>query len=147
MFGPNRHGRTGQTGVVVASPAASTPIVPTVSSAGLSRTNELANLDSSYTTVVCSVPPIPPQGLGVHHGPIPDDVHNDLLRRAPVSYIQTMAQIDPITYHLASNAQASTSGNYEADFDRLKEDLASMFKTKLRVDMVGSHFFQKSYPR
>ena len=34
---------TGQTGAMVASPAASTPILPTVSSAGLSRTNELAN--------------------------------------------------------------------------------------------------------
>ena len=93
------------------------------------------------------MPPIFPRGSGVHHEPIPDDVHNDLLRRAPVSSVQTMTQTDPITHRLASNAQASTSGNYEANFDRLKEDLASMFKTKLRVDMVGSHFYQKSYPR
>ena len=51
---------TSQTGAMVASPATSTPIVPIISSAGFSRMNELANIDSSYTTVVCSVPPIPP---------------------------------------------------------------------------------------
>ena len=72
--------------------------------------------------------------------------NNDLLKGTPIDSVQTMSQIDPITQCLASNAQASTSGNYEANFDRLKEDLASMFKTKLRVDMVGSHFYQKSYP-
>ena len=86
------------------------------------------NLDSSYTTIVCSVPPIPPQGSG---GPIPNNVHNDLLKRTPVSSVQTMAQIDPITHHLASNAQASTSGNYEADFVRMKADLNILLGTKL----------------
>ena len=55
------------------------------------------------------MPPIFSRGSGVHHGPIPDDVHNDLLKRAPVSSVQTMTQTDPITHRLASNAQASTS--------------------------------------
>ena len=50
-----------------------------------------------------------PQESGVHHGPIPDDVHNDLLRRAPIGSVQTMTQTDPITHHLASNTQASTN--------------------------------------
>ena len=49
-------------------------------------------------------------------------MHNDLLRRAPVSSVQTMSQIDPITHRLTSNAQASTSRNYKAD---LAEDLAN----------------------
>ena len=117
---------------MVASPIASAPIVPILSSAGLSRTNELANPDSSYTTVVCSVPPIPPQGSGVHHGLIPNDVHNDLLKCTPVSSVQTMAQTDPITHRLASNnVQASTGGNYEANLNRMKADLNILLSTKL----------------
>ena len=93
---------TGQTGATVASPVISTPIVPTISSAGFSRTKELANINSSYTTVVCSVPPIPPQGSG---GPIPNNVHNDLLKLTPVSSVQMMAQTDPITHRLSDPGQ------------------------------------------
>ena len=93
---------TGQTGVTVANPATPTPFASIHCSAAPSRTNEFANFDSSYTTVACSVPSIFPGGSGVHHGPIPDDVHNDLLRRAPVSSVQTMSQIDPITHRLTS---------------------------------------------
>ena len=89
------------------------------------------------------MPPIFPRGSDVHHGPIPDDVHKDLLRRAPVSSVQTMTQTDPITHHLASNAQASTSRNYKAD---LAGDLANVFKTKLGVDMGRSCLHQKLYP-
>jgi len=58
------------------------------------------------------VPPIFPRGSGVHRRPISDDVHNDSLRRALISSVQTMAQTDPITHRLASNAQVSTSRNY-----------------------------------
>jgi len=137
---------TGQTGATVASPVISTPIVPTISSAGFSRTKELANINSSYTTVVCSVPPIPPQGSG---GPIPNNVHNDLLKRTPVSSVQTMAQIDPITHHLASNAQASTSGNYEADFVRMKADLNILLGTKLSqlgINPNKNWMYQRPYP-
>jgi len=137
---------TGQTGVTVASPATPTLFASIPCSVGPSRTNELANFDSSYTTVACSVPPIFSRGSGVHHGPIPDDVHNDLLRRAPVSSVQTMTQTDHITHRLASNAQASTSKNYEANLSKLKEDLANMFKAKLEVDMGRSRLHQKPYP-
>ena len=80
--------------------------------------------------------------IGVHHGPILDDVHNDSLRRALISSVQTMAQTDPITHRLASNAQAATSRNYKAD---LAEDLANMFKAKLGVDMGRSHLHKKLY--
>ena len=61
-----------------------------------------------------------------------------MLKRAPVSSIQTMTQTDPFTHCLASNPQASTSGYYQADLSRLKEDLANMFKAKLGVDMGRS---------
>ena len=89
--------------------------------------NELTNFDSSYITVACSVPPIPPQRSGVHHGSILNNVHNNMLRHAPVSYLQMMSQTNPITHRLASNAQASISRNYEADLTGIKVDLANMF--------------------
>ena len=89
------------------------------------------------------MPPILPRGSGVHHGSIPDDVHNNSLRRASVSSVQTIAQTDPVTHRLASNAQAATSRNCKAD---LAGDLANVFKTKLGVDMGRSHFYQKPYP-
>jgi len=57
-----------------------------------------------------------------------------------------MAQTDPITHHLASNARASTSRHYEADLTKLKEDLANIFKAKLGVDMGRSRSHQKPYP-
>jgi len=68
---------TSQTGVTVVSPATLAPFASISCLAGPSRTYELANIDSSYTNVACNVPPIFPRGSGVHHGPIPDDVHND----------------------------------------------------------------------
>ena len=108
--------------------------------------NELTNFDSSYITVACSVPPIFSRGSSVHLGPIPDNVHSDLLKRTPVSFVQMMAQTNPITYRLASNAQASTSRNYEADVTRLKEDLTNMLNAKLGVDMSRSCLYQKPYP-
>ena len=69
--------------------------------------------------------------IGVHHGPILNNVHNDLLRRTPVSSVQTMAQTDPITHCLGSNVQAYTSGNYETDVARMKTDLNILLGTKL----------------
>ena len=78
--------------------------------------------------------------------PLSVDVLNDLSKRAPISSVQTMESTDPITHHLASNARASTSRHYEADLTKLKEDLANMFKAKLRVDKDISHLHQKPYP-
>jgi hypothetical protein len=134
---------TSQTGLAVASLATPSPFASIPCSAGPSRTNEFENCDSSYTTVACSVPHIFLRGSGIHHGPIPNDVHNDLSRRAPISSVQTMTQTDPITHRLASNAQAATSRNYKAD---LAGDLANMFKAKLGVDVGGSRLHQKPYP-
>jgi hypothetical protein len=105
----------------------------------------LANFEASYAIVAYSVPPIPPQGLGVPRGPISDDVNNDLLKRAPVSSVQTMAQTNPISHCLVSNTQTTTGSKYEADFAKLKEDLANMIKTKLGEDMGKSRLYQKPY--
>jgi len=61
------------------------------------------------------------------------------------SSFQTMAQDDPLTHRLTSVAQASTSGRCKANLGRLKEDLGSMMKTKLTVDMGSSILYQKTY--
>ena len=42
-----------------------------------------------------------------------------------------MVQDDPIAHRLTSIAQASTSGRYEADLAKLKEDLAGHNEAKL----------------
>jgi len=56
-----------------------------------------------------------------------------------------MAPTDPITHRLASNAQTSTSGNYETNLAKLRLDLANMIKTKFGVDMGRFNLYQKPY--
>jgi hypothetical protein len=130
---------------MVANLTTQAPLASFPSSAGPSRTNELVNFEPPYTTIAYSVSPIPPQESGIPRGPIPDDVFNDLLMRAPVSSVQMTAQADHIAHRLTPNAQTSTSGNYKADLARMKEDLANMFKTKLGLDMGKSRLYQKPY--
>ena len=91
------------------------------------------------------MPSFPPQEFSFPHEPILDNVHGNL-GHAPMSSVQMLAQDDPTTYRLTSSAQASTSGRCEADLARLKEDLASMMKTELVVDMGSSRLCQKPYP-
>ena len=52
-----------------------------------------------------------------------------------------MSTTDPVTHRLG---QTST-GNYEADLLRMREDLASMFKSKLGLDVGRSRLYQKPY--
>ena len=52
----------------------------------------------------------------------------------------------PVCEASKETARASTSGNYQADFSRFKEDLAGVFKTKLGIDMGSSRLYQKLYP-
>ena len=86
-----------------------------------------------YTTKSYDEPPLPP--------PMPQDVWDDLIKSNPHYATQTMSTIDPMTHHLG---QTSTS-NYEADLARMREDLASMFKSKLGLDVCRSRLYQRSY--
>ena len=52
-----------------------------------------------------------------------------------------MSTIDPVTHHLV---QTST-GNYEADLARMKEDLADMFKEKLGFVASRSRLYRRPY--
>ena len=71
------------------------------------------------------------QGSGPHRGPIPNT---------------SMAYTGPSTRHVSSSLHASASGTYQADFNRFKEDLAGVLKSKLGIDMCGSRLYQKPYP-
>ena len=73
-------------------------------------------------------PPFPP--------PLPKDVWDDLLKSNPHYATQTMSTTYPMTHHLG---QTST-GNYEADLARMKEDLAGMFKENWALLRVGVRY-------
>ena len=72
---------------------------------------------------------------------MPKDVWDDLLKSNPHYATQMMSTTYPMTHHLG---QTSTS-NYEADLARMREDLASMFKSKLGLDVCRSRLYQRSY--
>ena len=56
-----------------------------------------------------------------------------------------MAYSGPTTQRVSSSSHASVSGTYQADFNRFKEDLAGVLKSKLGIDMGGSRLYQKLY--
>ena len=72
---------------------------------------------------------------------MPQDVRDDLLRTNHHYITQTMSTTDPATHRFG---QTSTS-NYEAGLFRMREGLASMFKSKLGLDVGRSRLYQKSY--
>ena len=99
--------------------------------------DELANFEPLYTTKSYGEPAFPP--------PMPQDVCTDLVKRSPVNATQMMAHAESTAHCLASNAETSTSRNYEADLANTKEDLANMFKAKLGLDMHRTCLYQRSY--
>jgi hypothetical protein len=72
---------------------------------------------------------------------MPEDVWDDLLKSNPHYATQTMSTTDPMTHRLG---QTST-GNYEADLARMREDMTSMFKSKLGLDVGRSRLYQRPY--
>ena len=87
------------------------PLASVPSSAGPSRTDELAHFEPPYTSKSYGEPPFPP--------PLLHDVWNDLIKRNPVHTTQMVVTTDPAMHRLNSNVQTSTSGNYEADLARM----------------------------
>ena len=55
-----------------------------------------------------------------------------------------MSIIDPATHRLNAGGQTST-GNYEADLVRMKEDMTNMFKSKLGLHMGRTRLCQRLY--
>jgi hypothetical protein len=98
-----------------------------------------------YSIVAYSIPPIPPQGTGIPYCLVPNEVYDSYLRRAPINWVQTMSHANPTAHHVTSTSHTPVNSKYEADFGKLKEDLASMMRTKLGVDMGSSRLYQKPY--
>jgi len=121
--------QTSQIGAMVVGSASQPQLVPFPYSAASGRIDELANFEPPYNTKSYGKPLFSP--------PMPQDVWNDLLRTNHHYITQTMSTTDPMTHRLNASGQTST-GNYEANLARMKEDLASMLKSKLRVDVGRS---------
>jgi len=105
--------------------------LPTSATPGLEE--ELADFVPPYTTKSYGEPSFPP--------PLPKDVWDDWLKSNPQYATQMMSTTDPMTRHLS---QTST-GNYEANLARMREDLASMFNSKLGLDVGRSQLYRRSY--
>ena len=58
--------------------------------------------------------------------------------------MQTMTHANPNAHRLASGPYTNVS--YQADLNRFKEDLATIIRNKLGVDMGSSRLYQKPYP-
>ena len=103
---------------MVLSSASQPQVTPPPASADYSLEQELADFVPPYTTKSYGESPFPPS--------LPKDVWDDWLRANPQYAAQTMSTTDPATHHFG---QTST-GNYEADLARMREDLPDMFKEK-----------------
>ena len=78
----------------------------------------------------------------IYEGPRPiEDNLNRINTFILYFYLKTLAFPTP-----CCSSVVSTSRKYKADLTQLKEDLASMFKAKLGVDMSRSCLYQKPYP-
>ena len=80
---------------------------------------------------------------------MPQDVWDDLTKNNPHHATQMMSTIEPATNHLATNAQTSSSGNYEADFARMRADLNTLLATKLSqlgINPSRNRLYQRPYP-
>jgi len=106
-------------------------VAPLSTSADYSLEQELADFVPPYTTKSYSKLPFPPL--------LPKDVWDDWLRANPQYAAQTMSTTNPMTHHFG---QAST-GNYEPDLARMKEDLADMFKEKLGFVAGRSQLYRR----
>ena len=111
-------------------------LTPLPSSATSSRIDELANFEPLYTTESYDKSLFPPA--------MPQEVWDDLIKTNPHYATQTMSTTNPMTHRLSASGQTST-GNYEADLTRMKEDPANMFKSKLVLDVGRSRLYQRPY--
>jgi len=112
---------------MVMTPPSPTPLGSIPGSAAPGRTNEVSTYTPPHTATIAGMQ----HGSGPYQGPIPNAM-------------QTMTHANPIVHHLASGPYTNVS--YQDDLNRFKEDLATIIRNKLGVDMGSSRLYQKSYP-
>ena len=118
---------------MVLGSASQPQVTPPPASAEYSLERELPDFMPPYTTKSYDEPPFPP--------PLPKDVWDDWIKANPQYAKQTMSTTDSATHRFG---QTST-GNYEADLLRMREDLVSMFKSKFGLDVGRSRLYQRPY--
>jgi len=118
---------------MVLGSASQPQLAPLPTSADYSLEQEFVDFVPPYTTKSYGEPPFPP--------PLPKDVWVDWLKANPQYAAQTMSTTDAVTHHFG---QTST-GNYEADFARMKEDLGDMLKEKLGFVAGKSRLYRWPY--
>jgi hypothetical protein len=118
---------------MVLDSASQPQLVPLPTSADYSLEQELAGFVPPYTTKSYGEPPFPP--------PLPKDIWDDWLKANPQYATQTMSTTDPATHHFG---QTST-GNYEADLARMKEDMTDMLKDKLGFISCKSRLYHRPH--
>jgi hypothetical protein len=119
-----------KTGMVM-SPPIIDPLNIITSSTTTSRNNELASFVPPYQTVTHSIPPIPPMGMGIPHGPVLDYYFNkygalDMIRR-----------FETRRGHINS---------FEECLAAVREDFKKQMWETFRVELSNkSHVYQKLY--
>ena len=80
---------------------------------------------------------------------MPQDVWDDLTKNNPHHATQMVSTTEPATNRLASNAQTSSSWNYEPDLARMRADLNILLGTKLSelgINPGRNQLYQRPYP-
>ena len=80
---------------------------------------------------------------------MPQDVWDDLTKNNLHHATHTMSTTEPATNRLTTNAQTSSSGNYEADLTRMRADLNTLLGpelSELGINPSRHRLYQRPYP-
>jgi hypothetical protein len=117
---------------MVISPPMVEPLNTIPSSATTSWTNELADFVPPYQMVAYSIPPIPPRGMGVPHGPVPDYYFNKY--GAP----DRVPRMEP---------RGGSTNSFGECLAVVREDFKKQMWETFGVELSNkSRVYQKSYP-
>jgi hypothetical protein len=118
---------------MVISPPIVEPLNSIPSSGATSRINELANFVPPYQMVAYSTPPIPPRGMGIPHGPVPDYYFNN-----------KYGALDRV---LRTEPRGAFVTSFEECLAMVREDFKKQMRETFGVELSNkSCVYQKSYP-
>jgi hypothetical protein len=118
---------------MVISPPIVEPLNSIPSSGATSRINELANFVPPYQMVAYSTPPIPPRGMGIPHGPVPDYYFNN-----KYGALDRVPRTEPRGVFVTS---------FEECLAVVREDFKKQMRETFGVELSNkSCVYQKSYP-
>jgi hypothetical protein len=116
---------------MVISPPIVEPLNSIPSLATMSRTNELAIFVPPYETVMYSSPPIPPRGIGIPRGPVPN------------YYFNKYGASDRVP---RTEPRGGSINSFEESLAAVREDFKKQMRETFAVELSNkSHVYQKSY--